>query len=354
MAATQLTLNYDAILSTTLFNYHKTIIDNISTSNFYFYALTKGEGYEGVEDLGDRAAIPLMYALGSADTYSGWDTLPTGPMDGITSVFFEWRQLSIPIAISALEEKKNRGSETRMSNLLKAKTEQATMGIQEIWAKMLLQGLGMIDNTAGNIETAYVSPNNGSFGVDPLFLFVKKDPTTGTVGSINAANETFWRNQQKQSAAASYAAFKKELRNLYNNCKKGPGGPPTVHLTDQLTSEYYEEVLSASHRNPSYQKADIPFDAVGFKGHAMVWDEFMPNVMARTTTQLDTQGTWAMINPKFIKVKYDKHTNFVNGPFEKPVNQDGKVAHILWLGSHLCGNRKKQGVLYNINTTVVA
>jgi hypothetical protein len=355
VAATAVTVNYDALLSTTLFNYRKTIEDNISTSNFYFYALTQEEdGYEGVEDLGDRSQIPLMYELGNADTYSGYDTLGVAPIDGITSAFFEWRQLAIPISISGIEELKNSG-EARITSLLKAKTKQAVMGIQEKWAKMLLQGEAVNTNTAGNIETGYVSPSNGSLGVDPLFLFIKKDPTTATtVGSISQSTETWWRNRSTESTAANYAAFKKELRKMYNDCSKGPGGPPNVHLTDQSTSEYYEEVLSASHRNPSYQKADIPFDHVGFKGKPMVWDEFMPNVEDRTTTQVTTKGTWAMINTKMVKMKYHKSRNFTPGPFEKPINQDAKVAHVLWVGSHCVSNRRKLGVLWGIDTTVTS
>jgi hypothetical protein len=70
-----LTLNYDAVLSTTLFNYKKTLEDTISTTNAFMYYLMKIRkgGYQEITDIGERMAMPLMYELGVADSYSGYD-----------------------------------------------------------------------------------------------------------------------------------------------------------------------------------------------------------------------------------------------------------------------------------------
>ncbi len=73
-----LTLNFDAVLSTTLFNYRKSLEDSISTTNaFLFYIMKKSKGgYKTITDLGDRMMMPLMYELGNADSYSGWNRAP--------------------------------------------------------------------------------------------------------------------------------------------------------------------------------------------------------------------------------------------------------------------------------------
>src|SRR5213596_200276 len=99
MAPSALTLNYDAILSTTLFNYRRTLEDAISTSNaFLFYLMKKSKGgYKKVTELGERMALPLMYELGNADSYSGYDVLDCTPADGLTMAFFNWAQASVPI-----------------------------------------------------------------------------------------------------------------------------------------------------------------------------------------------------------------------------------------------------------------
>jgi len=348
MAPSALTLNYDAVLSTTLFNYRRTLEDAISTANAFLFFLMKRSrgGYKTITDIGDRMMMPLMYELGVADSYSGYDVLSVTPADGITSAFYNWVQAAVPISISGLEEKKNRG-EAKIISLLESKTKQAELGLQEFFNKRLLQGAG-----GSTITTAYTSGVTGAGFVDPLPLQVKFDPTTATtIGNIPQNSNTWWRNQTSDATAtSSFVQFLKKLRNLRNNCSKGPGGPPDLHLVTQGTEELYEAALAAAHRNPSYQVADIPFDNVAFYGKPVTWDEFMPDFGNGTVTQ--TKGSWCMLNTKFWGIRVDEETNFAPTPFIKPENQDAKTSHILWLGAVGLSNRRKQGILGKIDETI--
>lgn len=351
MAPSAVTLDYDALLSTTLFNYHRTLVDNISKVNALMYYMMKksSNGYKLITDIGDRMQVPLMYELGSADSYSGYDTLDVTPMDGITSAFFEWRQASVPIAISSLEEKKNSG-EARILSLLESKTKQAEMGIQEFFNKRFLVGAG-----GSSITTAYSSPVNGSSFVDPLPLLVKFDPTTSTVvGNINQLTYSWWRNRTSTQGGTTYKAFLQELRKLRLLCSRGPGGGPNLHLVDEDVYTLYEAALADKHQNPSYQKADIPFENIGFYGQPVTHDEIVPDVSGGSETLSTTSGSWFMLNTEFIQFKVHKGTNFTPTPFTKPENQDAKVAHILWLGGVGVSNRRKQGVMGSIDTTIAA
>ena len=52
-----------------------------------------------------------------------------------------------------------------------------------------------------------------------------------------------------------------------------------------------------------------------------------------------------MLNTKFWGIRVDAETNFATTPFLKPIDQDAKTAHILWLGrARRVSNRRKQGV----------
>lgn len=349
MAVSSLTLNYDALLSSTLFNYRKKFEDNISTANAFFYKLKAGGGYKTLSSIGERMAMPLMYELGSADSYSGYDQLDVTPMEGITTAFFDWRQASIPISISGREEKINKGEE-QIVNLLEGKVKQAELGIQEFFNKKLLQG-----NGGSTITTAYTSSRNGSVFLDPLALQVAYDPTTSTVvGNINQATYSWWQNKTKNSTASTYAAWKKELIQLRNNCSKGGGGVPDLYLSDQGVYELYNAALAASHQNPSYQSADIPFENVAFFGKPWTWDEFVPDVQGGSVTQSTSSGTLWMLNTKYWGVKVEASTNFSTGPFIKPENQDAKTAQILWMGGVGVSNRRKQGVMGGIDTTLTS
>src|SRR5437660_5562253 len=141
MAPSALTLNYDAVLSTTLFNYRRTLEDAISTANAFLFFLMKRsrDGYKTITDIGDRMMMPLIYELGVADSYSGYDVLSVTPADGITSAFYNRVQAAVPISISGLEEKKNRG-EAKIISLLESKTKQAELGLQDFFNNPLLQG----------------------------------------------------------------------------------------------------------------------------------------------------------------------------------------------------------------------
>ncbi len=78
-APSQQTINYDALLSTTLFAYRKTLVDNIFKNSAFLAALRKYEGIE-YQDGGERIAIPLMYEESSTvKSYKGYETLDTTP-----------------------------------------------------------------------------------------------------------------------------------------------------------------------------------------------------------------------------------------------------------------------------------
>lgn len=364
MSQTSLTLNYDALLSTTLFNYQKEMTDQISTANAFLFTLMNKEenGYVSEDNIGDRAQIPLEYELQDADTYAGYDTITPTPIDGVTSAFYPWCQMANTIMISGLEEKKN-SSEARLINLLETKTKQATGGFQTKFNKVLLQGNGV--NVAAQVTSNYVSPDNGSSGFDPIAKGISFTPTSaGTVGGVDQVVNPWWQNKyyDMSSAAAgsgsptpqvtTFTGFLKALRHLRNECSKGIGGPPNLFIANQGVYELYEAALASAHRNPSYQTADIPFDNVAFYGKPIVWDEFM--IDAKTPSTAITYGTIYMINTKYWQIKYHSGTNFVASPFQKPVNQDAKAAMILWLGALLNSNRRKQGVGGGIDMAIAS
>jgi hypothetical protein len=354
LAATQQTFNYDAVYTTTLINHNKTLVDNISQSNLILYTLMKDreDGYVPIEGgLGVKAQIALMYGLGSAEPYSDYDIIDTSPVDGMTSAFWDWRQLATTVQISRMEEQKNSG-EAAVIRLLKGKIKQATITIQEKFSRALMQGQGITDGTS--ITSPYQNPSTGKLFLDPLPLMVKFDPTTGLVGSIDPATETWWRNQIMNDASASYAAFLYNLDDLYNRCVEHPGGKPNLHVTDRRSYQLYVAALRSQNRFVEYGKADIPFETVLFHGSPVTWDTYMVDAAGGSTTQSTTSGTWYMLNMKFLQIQYDPDTNFMNTPFQTPPDQDARVSKILWYGAFLQSQRRKQGVQGSIDTTIAA
>jgi hypothetical protein len=351
MGATSTTRSYTSIVASVLDKVRDKVEDNITSSTKLLYFYRKSGNWKGVNSGGDKYRVSLMYELGAADSYSSFGQIDVTPTDGITSAFFDWRQAAAAVSISGLEEFKNRGSE-RVFDLLKERTNQTVLGLEDLFSKGMLQG-----NGASALATARTSTVNGSVFIDPLPLLVEYSPST-SVGGISPSTETWWANQSTDDTSTTFAGFLKALRKLNDDCSKGGGGAkgtPDFHLCDQATYELYESALASLHQNPSYVNADIPFQNVQFKGKPVVWDEYVADVKNSDLTPAGSDsGTWYALNSKFMGVSFDRQHNFTVGDFVNPENQDAKTALVLWYGVHWITNRRKLGVLAGITTTTAS
>lgn len=347
-----LTLDFTSLLTSTLMNQSSLLADAITASNYFFFRLKEMGLIRETADLGERMKLNIRYGLPAVDSYAGYDELNVDPIDNLTSAFYDWRNAAVPVSISGDDKAKNRG-EFQIIDLLTEKGEAARDSIQEFWGKAFLQGNGI--NTPTQITTPYTSPVNGSVFLQPLFDLVRFDPTASvSVGNINQATHTWWRNRLVNDASTTFAGFRKNLRNLFNTCSRGAGGKPDIHLTDQATYEFYEEMLTFFHQNPSYARADIPFENLAFRGFPVTWDEFMPDAAGGTTVQSATSGTWAMLNSRFLVIKSDSMQNFRARPAQEPFNQDASISHVMYRGAVGTNNRKKHGVMGSIDTTITS
>lgn len=359
MGATSVTRSYTSVIALTLDKVREAVEDQITKNNKYLFFIRRSGNWQGVASLGDRLRVPLMYELAPADSYSGFGQIDTTPADGITDAFFDWRQAAATISLSGLDEAMNSGPEGVVS-ILKARTKQAVLGLEDFFSKGILQGQGSVSASTTNLATAYVSPINGSTFIDPLGLIVKADPTSSTsIGAINQSTNTWWQNKYQDSGASTFAGFLIELRNIFNQASKGGGGAkgqPDFNLCDQNTYELYESALAAAHRNPDYKLGDIPFETVAFKGRPVVWDENVPDIKNGDLTVGSTTdaGTWYTLNSNFLGVTFHNDHNFTIGEFIKPENQDARTAKVLWYGTHWTSQRRKQGVLFGISTSIAA
>jgi len=354
MGATSVTRSYTSIVASVLDKVRDKVEDQITANNSLLYFYKKSGNMKKVGSGGDRYRVSLMYELGAADSYSSFGQIDVTPSDGITSAFYDWRQGAAAVSISGLEEFKNRGSE-RIFDLLKERTMQSVLGLESLFTEGMLQGQGSIDGTS--LTTARTSAINGSTFIDPLPLLVSIDGT-GTVGSIAAGTETWWKNQFLDDTSTTFAGFLKNLRNMYNRCSKGGAGgkgKPNLVLFDQASYELYESALAALHQNSSYVNADLPFQSIKLKGADCIWDEAVPDVKNSDLTPAGSDsGTAYFLNTNFMGVTVDSSHNFSVGDFVHPENQDAKTALILWYGTHWVSNRRKQGVLFGITTTTAA
>jgi hypothetical protein len=357
-APSQYTINYDALLSTTLFAYREVLVDNVFKSSAFLSALRKNGGID-YQDGGERIAIPLMYGKNeTVRSYQGYDLIATTPQEGITTAFYEWKEVGGSITISRREERQNSG-EAAILKLLKSKIQQAEMTIKEVVNTMLIQG---------TVASGTFVPGNNGKDINPLGWFLRKQKATdpvagGYVGNISAATYDWWRHRVGDFSGtgvtgADFSAnvttlqgLKSYLYRLWNLCSRGgDGSGPDIILMDQVTFETYEMALDAQKRYTDEKMADLGFDNVRLKGGMAIWDELVPDVMSGTISL--TYGTAFMINTKFYKLIIDEQTDFVTTPFVEPENQTVRVAKVLFMGNATCSNLRKMGVGIGISQSI--
>ncbi len=359
-APSQNTINYDALLSSTLFAYRDQLVDNIFKDSAFLAALRE-MGAVQRQDGGERISMSLMY--GTNDTvksYSGYEVIDTTPQDDTTTAFYDWREIAGTISISRKEERQNSG-ESRIFNLLESKVKNAEMSLRETVNTQLVQG---------TVSSATFVPGNSAKDLNPLGYFFRKanatDPTTGgNVGNIAGADESWWRHNTAildtttadtgnafALNVSTYAGMKVALRRMYNYCSRGSGGSPNLCLGDQVSFETYENALDTSVRYQNTRLADMGFDTIKLRGATFIWDEQVPDLEAGTVAI--TKGTVFFINTNFYKLVIDAQTDFVSTPFIEPENQTAKTAKILFMGNACVSNMRKHGVCYAVAQDTVA
>lgn len=360
-----LTDNYDALLSTTLRSYRKKLADNITRGN-KFVSFLRENGRFRKQSGGERVAVPLMHAQNStADIYSGYGLLDTTPQDGITTAFYTWSQLSVSITISGLEKKQNKG-EAKILDLLQAKTMQSEVSLKELLNNCLLAGRVPTVANEGQFFARIGRLDSGAVGPLPLPVLIDTNEARSvSVGNINGNTYSFWRNKTYDAGAASVTTFvglRKALNNLYNQCARGVGGAPDLMVSDQVGWETYWLSLTQNERYIVDSKKTLDIlggsDALKFRGATWFWDEVCPdtdnaNVIIDTGSD-NTDTSVFMINTSTFDFVVESDTDMDTTEFLRPENQDASVAQILWMGAVGVNNRRKNGVLHDVPTTITS
>ena len=352
MGATSQTVSYNTIAALALDKLSNKIADAISTANAAFYFYKKKGNWEGVTSGGRQLRKSVLYNLQTVRPLGSFGTVNLNPVEGHTSVYYSWTQAAVPVSFSDLEEFQTNGSES-IQTIVKAKYQQAKASLDDFFSRALLRGQGDIDGSS--FTTAITSSVDGSTFIDPISKLVDYAPTgSRTVGGVDQSTNSWWQNQQTNSSATSLAAFLAELRTLHVYCQRGGGGAdkaPDFHLCDERSYNVYEKALALTHRNPDYNKADIPFENVMFKGAPVIPDELVPDLDNGSTTITD--GSWYMLNSAWMGFTYDSKSSFKMGPNVRPNNQLVTSALMPVRGAHWTNNRRKLGVIADIGLSTL-
>lgn len=316
--------NYDTpLLSSTLEKFiQKQPVDVFFTKLALWDWLNKKGGIKKRTDGGLKMVVPLMIAGNSTVmAYSGYDTLDVSPQTGFTAAEFEYKFYNGAITISKEEELKNAG-EAQVFDLLEAKWTQLRMSFRDrLNADAYLNGSGS-GAEAGKVIT----------GLDLMV------DSAGTYGNILRSTNTWWSSQETAVGGPLQIDGSTGMRRMYNDCGRGQGAmTPDGILTTQAIFEAYEQSMAPYIRYTVTGDANAVFesDTLKFRKAPMLWDEECQS------------GQMYFLNSEVIELRVlrDMETT----PFQRPVNQDAKVAHIRFAAQLVSSDCQRLGKLTGIS-----
>lgn len=312
---------FTELVTTTFRNHRKGIKDNLSERNALLRRMYKKGNYR-TEDGGLSIVEPLDYAQNTTyQRYNDWDLLNIQASDVLSAAEYTWVQIAIHVAASGRELRVNSGS-SQIEKLVAAKLKNAIRTFNNNFCSDLYSA-GSLSNQIGGLQK------------------IVADTNTNTVGGIDANTWTFWRNTvfdlSDQSVTISATTIENDaMLPLWLSLDRGEGDRPDLILMDTVHFTYFEKSQTSLKRYAKADSAQAGFLEMQYKSADVVYDTTASGIPASHTY---------MLNTNYLKLVTHQDADLEEMPKKEPVNQDGEVIPILWMGQLTCSNRKLQGVI---------
>ena len=309
------------IVTTTLLNRSKQLADNVTNNNALLKKL-KMRGNVKTFSGGTEIVEELSYAENQTyKRYSGFERLNIAPSEVLSAAKYQIRQAAVAVTMSGLEELQNAGQE-RMIDLLASRIEnaQATMS----------------NNLSADVYSDGTA--NGGKQVDGLQSQISTSPTTGTVGGINRANFTFWRNIAPASSSITATNIQGKMRAVWVQLVRGVDKTDLITADNNLYTLFWESMSERQRFTSEGNMAKAGWDSLKFNTAEVVLDGGSGGSAP--------SDSMYFLNTKYIKFRPHSKRNM--RPMDKSrysTDQDAMVQLILWAGNLCMRNAKLQGVL---------
>lgn len=320
--------NYSDILTTTIESRTRKLADNVTNNNAVLRRMNQ-RGNIRTFSGGSKILQELSFAENAnAGYYSGYDLLPVGISDVISSAEYEIKQAAVPVVISGLEQLQNSGKEA-MIDLMEGRMKVA-------------------ESTLSNLITAGIYSDGTGYGgkeIDGLNAAIPIDPTLAPYGGIDGSTYTFWQNAvSDNTAAATTAATIQGLwNNLWAQLVRGADRPDLI-MCDNTVWTTYIASLQANQRFSNTNEGDAGFMTVKFMDADVVLDGGIYNGSVTGATGAPA-GTAFFLNTDYIHYRPHAQRNMVAlSPNRRyATNQDAEVQIIGWAGNLTTSGRQFQG-----------
>ena len=312
--------NFDRIASETLQNHGKEIFDEITTNNALLYLLKKRDNIKVVTG-GRQFTHPLFYKLNTSfKSYAKLDAIDTPIMDDITRAEYDIKIVAGSLVISTFDEAANNGDREKLLDLADTVRMAAENSMSEVLGDQVFA-----DGTSAN-------------DFDGLQQLIDTTPATGTVGNIDGATYSYWRNQADVTGVTAFNTSQEGLiamNTMLNNCTFGRMGPRAI-ITTKTAYALYEVGLTSNIRYATTELADAGFLHLAYATMPVLFDDNCP---AGYMYFIDTDSLWLQVLAQ---------GNMKVTPFEASHNQLSKTALMYLFGNLTTGSRRTNGIITGV------
>lgn len=314
--------NLSELVTTTLRDRSGKIADNVSRGNVLLMKLRMKKAWKPAE--GRSIVQELDYAEnGTFMYYTGAEPLNISASDVLTAAEFDWKQAAVAVTATGLEMDVQNVGKAQVINLLDARITNAERTLKnQITIGMYSDGTGTGGKQIGGLQ-----------------LLVADDPTTGTVGGINRATYSFWRNQVYDATtdgggATSATNIQLYMNALFLECSRGSDRPDMI-IQDAAHHRFFLASLQAIQRIYDPDMGQLGFPSLKY---------ITADVYYEDSSGIPASHTY-MLNTDYIQLRYAPKRLFKPLDRVQAVNQDAMVQLITFAGNLTVSNSSLQGVL---------
>lgn len=326
----QISRAIDDIFSSTWYKVRPKVTDQVfQITPFWDLMMEKGKIKEKMPD-GTHWEIPIVYDELNQNTkwFGRGDTFGTADKQIATNLLFTPKNLGTNVVRFWDDDRKNRGA-------------------AKIYSYVELKLNNTKSSLINTLENASWVQDPSALAMTALPTLISTTPTTGTVGGLARASNSWMTNQTiNMSGQTILANLLANMRTMKNRCSKYKAGErkaPDIILCDQTTYEMFEAVAQSMQQvvTNKTERISLGFGDLLFKGIEIFWAPQCPS------------GTMYFLNTEHLMMPYDPQVYFEMTEW-KPVvgNSLDKNAQIVLVAEMCIDNFQKQGVIYNIPSTL--
>ncbi len=145
---------------------------------------------------------------------------------------------------------------------------------------------------------------NNIAGLDAL---ISLDPSVGTVGAVNAANKSFWRNQVSTSIAATDLI--ETMEEIWRECTRTGGKPDFILAGSKMIDTFRKQAKAEIARYTVVQVSGQPVDfdpsvtELHFHGVPIMWDPVFADIDNKTSPTTPFEKRMYFINCKHLRYR---------------------------------------------------